>query len=85
LYPLCDTKGAGPHKSALGMAIPAGTTRPAPILTGKNRIEWVWVWVWVLPDLKNGVGAGNESLDTHPGPVPEPAPHIPNCVLPLLN
>jgi hypothetical protein len=33
------------------------------------------------PILKYGFGAGNGDIDTHP----EPAPHISNCVLPLLN
>jgi hypothetical protein len=28
------------------------------------------------PILKDGVGASNENIDTHPEPVPEPAPLI---------
>jgi hypothetical protein len=29
-----------------------------------------------FPISKDGVGAGNEDIDIHPEPVPEPAPHI---------
>jgi hypothetical protein len=50
---------------------------PAPILTGKTQVDWVWVF----PDFKNGVGAGDGDIDTHP----EPAPHISNYILSFLN
>jgi hypothetical protein len=37
------------------------------------------------PILKDGVGAGNEDIDTHPESISEPAPHITNYILSLLN
>jgi len=51
---------------------------PAPILTGKIRVDWGRVRIGFSPIAKFEFGVRDGILNTHPEPVLEPAPLIIN-------